>query len=322
MASDAEQAPRNPVSFEARFRPNVPSTARMYDYYLGGKDNYPADRDAAEKAIRMMPDGVVRTSAVQNRRFLIRVVRHLTGELGIRQFLDIGTGLPTMNNVHEVAQSIAQESRVVYVDHDPIVLAHARDLLHGVDNTTIIEYDLREPEAILADPTVNAMLDFSKPVAVLLVAIVHFVQDKDDPYGIMRTLMNAVPSGSCLVLSHFTADSYSKADEAAHVYDKATSTLHSRTRAQVAELFAGLDLIEPGVVWTPQWHPDADTGLADNPGKSLFWCGVARKPLSTVQPQTSLRLFRRKALLDLRIDILRQRAFLRDRDVVAEMSDA
>src|ERR1700761_4308769 len=130
------------------FRPDVPSTARMYDYYLGGKDNYPADRAAAERIIEMMPDGVVRTSAVQNRKFLMRAVRHLTADLGVRQFLDIGTGLPTMNSVHQVAQAIAPDSRVVYVDHDPIVLAHGRDLLHGNDRTAIVRQDLRDPAAL------------------------------------------------------------------------------------------------------------------------------------------------------------------------------
>jgi hypothetical protein len=262
---------------ETEFRPDVPSTARMYDYYLGGKDNYPADRKAAEGAIQMMPDGVVRTSAIQNRRFLIRAVRFLAGEPGIRQFLDIGTGLPTMNNVHQVAQDAAPDSRVVYVDHDPIVIAHARDMLHAVPNTTILRHDAREPEAILKDPALASMIDLGQPVAVLLVAILHFIEDREDPQAIIDTLMAAVPSGSWLVISHFTADSYSQADVAAHVYDKATSTLHSRTREEVAGMFAGCDLTEPGVVWTPEWHPDADTGLEGEPGRSLFWCGVGRK---------------------------------------------
>ncbi|MGH3170362.1 MAG: SAM-dependent methyltransferase [Trebonia sp.] len=264
---------------QTEFRPDIPSTARMYDYYLGGKDNYPADRKAAETAIRMMPDGVVRTSAIQNRRFLIRAVRYLANDHGIRQFLDLGTGLPTMNNVHQIAQSAAPGSHVVYVDHYPIVIAHARDMLHAVPDTTILRHDLRQPESILKDPALASMLDLSQPVAVLLVAILHFIKDSEDPAGIIETLMAAVPPGSWLVVSHFTADSYAQADEAAHVYDKATSTLHSRTRAQVAEMFAGCELTEPGVVWTPQWHPDADTGHEGDPGRSLFWCGVARKRL-------------------------------------------
>ena len=255
----------------------------MYDYYLGGKDNYPADRAAAERIIAMMPAGVVRTSAVQNRKFLMRGVRHLTADLGIRQFLDIGTGLPTMNSVHQVAQSVAPDSRVVYVDHDPVVLAHSRDLLHGNDRTAIIDRDLRDPSGILADPQLRALLDLRQPVAVLLVAVLHFVSAAEDPYGIVEALMDPMPAGSYLVISHFTADSYAQADVAAQEYRNATSALHSRTRTQVAGFLAGYDLIGPGeVVWTSQWRRDAggaedDPEIAANPGRSLFWCGVGRK---------------------------------------------
>src|ERR1700742_3195418 len=159
------------------FQPDIPSTARMYDYYLGGKDNYPADRAAAERIIAMMPPGVVRNSAGQNRKFLMRVVRHLVSDLGIRQFLDIGTGLPTMNSVHQVAQAVAPDSRVVYVDHDPVVLAHSRNLLHGNERAAVIGKDLRDPAGILADPELRALLDFGQPVAVLLVAVLHFISD-------------------------------------------------------------------------------------------------------------------------------------------------
>jgi SAM-dependent methyltransferase len=273
----AATPPRINARIPADFRPDVPSPARMYDYYMGGKDNYPADRAAAEAAIAMMPDGMVHASATQNRRFLIRAVRHLALDYGIRQFLDIGTGLPTMDNVHQVAQRAAPDSRVVYVDNDPIVVAHARDLLHGSPGTTIIRHDLRDPSGILADPVLTALLDLSQPVAVLLVAILQFVTDAEDPRGIVDTLMAAVPSGSYLVLSHFTSDSYAKADEAAHVYDTATSRVHSRTKAQVTELFRDCDLVAPGMVWTPQWRPDSETAFVGAPGRSLFWCGVARK---------------------------------------------
>jgi len=266
------------------FRPDIPSTARIYDYYLGGKDNYPADRAAAEHIIASMPSGVVRTAAVQNRKFLMRAVRHLTADLGMRQFLDIGTGLPTMNSVHQVAQSIAPESRVVYVDHDPIVLAHSRNLLHGNDRTTVIRRDLRDPTGILADPQLRAMLDFSQPVVVLLVAVLHFVSDEEDPYGVVRALMDPMPAGSYLVVSHFTADSYDEqADAAAEGYENASSSVHSRTRRKVAEFFSGYDLIDPGeLVWAPRWRRDADepeddAEVAVNPGRSLAWCGVGRK---------------------------------------------
>ena len=274
------------------FRPDIPSTARIYDYYLGGKDNYPADRAAAEHIIASMPNGVVRTAAVQNRKFLMRAVRHLTADLGVRQFLDVGTGLPTMNSVHQVAQSVAPESRVVYVDHDPVVLAHSRNLLHGNERAAVIRQDARDPAGLLADPKLRAMLDFREPVAVLLVAVLHFVADTEDPYGAVKALMDPMPAGSYLVISHFTADSYDEqADAAAQGYQNASSSVHHRTRAEVAEFFAGYDLTEPGeLVWAPRWRrdadePDDDPEVAVNPGRSLSWCGVARKS-SPGRPET------------------------------------
>ncbi len=260
----------------SEFRPDIPSTARMYDYYLGGKDNFPADREAAEQVIAMMPPGTIRTAAAQNRMFLGRAVRYLANE-GIRQFLDIGTGLPTMGNVHEVAHEVAPECAVVYVDNDPMVLAHGRDMLHGVNHATIIGHDLRNPEEILADKELLDMFDLGQPVALLLVAVLHFIKDAEDPRGILDRLMSAFAPGSYLVIAHATADSYHELDEAIEIYSGATSSMHNRSRAEVEALFTGLELVEPGVVWLPQWHPDAATGLADDPGKSLCWCGVARK---------------------------------------------
>jgi S-adenosyl methyltransferase len=255
----------------------------MYDYYLGGKDNYPADRAAAERTIALMPNGVVRTAAVQNRKFLMRAVRHLTADLGIRQFLDIGTGLPTMNSVHQVAQSIAPDSRVVYVDHDPIVLAHSRNLLHGNKRAAIIRQDLRNPAGILADPELRTLLDFRRPVAVLVIAVLPFISTAEDPYGAVEALMDPMPTGSYLAISHVTADSYAQAADAAQEYRHATSTAHTRTKAQVAEFFTGYDLTDPGeLVWAPQWRrdvdgPEDDPEVAVNPGRSLAWCGVGRK---------------------------------------------
>ena len=250
----------------------------MYDYYLGGKDNYPADREAAEEVIARMPPGTIRTAARQNRMFLGRAVRYLA-EQGVRQFLDIGAGLPSMANVHEVAQRVAPECRVVYVDHDPVVLAHGRDMLASVSGATIIGHDLREPDAILADHELRDLLDLSRPVAVLLVGVLPFIKDAEDPRGIVATLMSATAPGSYLVISHGTADSFRELDDTAEVYRGATSSVRSRTHAEVEALFSGLDLVEPGVVWLPLWHPDPGTGLADDPGRSLGWCGVARKPL-------------------------------------------
>lgn len=252
----------------------------MYDYFLGGKDNYPADREAAEKAIALMPPGVVRGAALQNRRFLIRAVRYLVGEAGIRQFLDIGTGLPTMENVHEVAQAIAPRSTIVYVDYDPVVLTHARDLLLHNDRAKIIGHDVREPERILADPELRALIDLNRPVAVMLVAILQFIRDSEDPAGLVRRLMDPMPSGSYLVLSHTTADSDAQARTAAEIYDKATAPMLLRSHAEVTGFFCGLDLVEPGVVWPSRWHPDDETQQEqqDETGASYFWCGVARKP--------------------------------------------
>jgi SAM-dependent methyltransferase len=251
----------------------------MYDYYLGGKDNYPADREAAEKVITTFPPGALRAAVLENRRFLGRVVRYLAGEAKIRQFLDIGTGLPIMNQVHEVAQEIHSGCRVVYVDHDPVVLAHARDMLNAVPNTTIIKHDLREPEAILEDPELHTLLDLGEPVALLLVAILHFVTDEDDPWRVVRTLTDALPAGSYLALSHATSDGDERVDEAARVgYAKATSSASIRPRSQVTAFFEGLEFVEPGLVWLPQWRPDAQTGMRDKPSQAMFWCGVARKP--------------------------------------------
>jgi len=255
------------------FRPDIPSSARMYDYFLGGKDNYPSDREAGEKAIAMMPPGTVTGAARQNRKFLGRAVHYLSAEAGIRQFLDIGTGMPTMGAVHEVAAG----SRVVYVDHDPVVIAHAVDMLQGIDGTTIIKHDLREPDAILDDPELRSTLDFSQPIAVLLVAIFHFVSDESDPRGIVTRLMNTVAPGSYLAISHATSDNIPEWNGVTGVYSKATSTLHNRTRAEVTALFDGFDLVEPGVVTLPAWRPEPGNAGEDITGGNICWCGVARK---------------------------------------------
>ena len=250
----------------------------MYDYYLGGKDNYPADREAAEEVIAMMPPGIIRGAALHNREFLGRAVTYLVSEQGIRQFIDIGTGLPTMNSVHQVAQSLTPDSRVVYVDHDPVVLTHARNVLHGVPGTRIIQHDLRDPEGILADPALRAMLDLSQPVAVLLTAVLHYISDSEDPKGLIARLLGPLSPGSSIVISHATADSFAQFDDAIEVYENATSAMFNRTRAEVEKLFSGLELVEPGVVWLAEWGHGPSRELAEDPGQSLGWCGVAVKP--------------------------------------------
>jgi hypothetical protein len=260
------------------FRPEVPSPARMYDYYLGGKDHYPADREAAEKVIAAMPPGAVRNAARQNRDFLGRATRYLVGEAGIRQFLDIGAGLPTMNPVHEIATAVTPQSRVVYVDNDPVVIAHGREMLQGVDQAIIVGHDLREPDEILADAQLRQSLDFDRPVAVLLVAILHFIRDDEDPRGIIDRLLAPLPSGSHLVITHATADGYPEMDDAVQVYRKATSAVRNRSHEEISALLSGLQLAAPGLVWLPQWRPDAGAGRHHDPGKSLGYAAVARKP--------------------------------------------
>jgi hypothetical protein len=252
----------------------IPSVARLYDYYLGGKDNYAVDRAAAEKILTVAPE--LRLAARENRAFLGRSVRHLT-QAGIRQFLDIGTGLPTQGNVHEVAHDLAPESRVAYVDNDPIVLAHSRALLADGGSVATIRGDLRRPEEILGDPAVRSLIDFSQPVAVLLVAIMHFIPDAADPAGIVATLRDALPEGSYLVLSHGTRDARDAAvAKGTEVYEQATAPLVLRTRDEIQRLFDGFDLTEPGLVWLPEWRPAHDVPMAD-PERSLILAGVGRK---------------------------------------------
>jgi S-adenosyl methyltransferase len=239
---------------------NRPHPARMYDYYLGGKNHYAADREVADKVLAGAPSA--RTGPRENRAFLGRAVRFLAGEAGIRQFLDIGTGLPTTNNVHEVAQRIAPSSRVVYVDNDPLVLAHARALLTSASagRTAYIQADLRDPEAILSDPATRAALDFSQPVALMLVAVLHFIPDEFRPAEILGTLLGALPSGSYLVASQVSMeDNPVLIGNAMSAYRAAGLPAQARDSGDFARLaFAGLDLVPPGVVLVSEWRPDSD----------------------------------------------------------------
>jgi hypothetical protein len=251
---------------------NVAHSARVYDYWLGGKDNFAADREAGDRVIAIRP--AIRSDVQQNRAFLRRAVRFLVADEGIRQFLDIGTGLPSAGNTHEVAQEVEPESRVVYVDNDPMVLAHARALLTGTPGSTAyLSADLREPGKILHDATDT--LDFSQPVAVMLVAVLHHITDAEDPAGIIATLMAAVPSGSYLVISHPAADVQTEAvAQVAAQYNEHVATGQTRrTRKQVEDFFGGIELLPPGVVQTPQWRPEQPPTGSQVP----MWAGVGRK---------------------------------------------
>jgi hypothetical protein len=254
---------------------SIAHVARVYDYLLGGKDNFAADREAAEQAIRINPDIV--STARANRAFLIRATSYLVAQAGIRQFLDIGTGMPTNDNIHEVAQSIAPESRIVYVDHDPIVLTHARALLTGTPEgaTDYIEADLREPGKILAEAA--RTLDFRRPVAIMLIAVLHLIVDQDDPYDLVSRLVNAVVPGSYVVISHAASDIDSGAmiSMASRLNELMAQQSMPRTHREVAYFFAGLDLLEPGLVRVPEWRPSS---VSDSAVRAQMWGAVARKP--------------------------------------------
>jgi S-adenosyl methyltransferase len=256
----------------------VAHVARVYDYLLGGSANFRVDREAAERAYTAWPGGIagVRADALAHRALLGRVVRYLVRDAGIRQFLDIGTGIPKENNVHEVAQREAPEARVVYVDNDPIVLAHAHRLLRGSPEgaTRYIFGELREPGTILGEAAET--LDFGQPVAIMLFGVLHFFSAADDPAAVVRELMSPLPPGSYLALSHLARDV--AGDAVTETFSRLNSQMAEsvvlRTRQEVAGLFGRLEMIEPGVVQLPQWHPDPGVPA---PGPLPMWCGVARK---------------------------------------------
>ncbi len=253
----------------------VPHPARVYDAILGGKDNFAADRAAAEATIRAFPGNV--KAARANRAFLARAVRYLAAEAGIRQFLDIGTGLPSANNTHEVAQEAVPGCRVVYVDNDPIVLAHARVLLTSAEPgaTSYIEADLRDPRNILQQAA--QLLDFTQPVAVMLVAVLHLIPDDDNPCQIVNTLMDAVPAGSYLAMSHLASDLYPEqmAELARGFNEQAAVKVILRDHAEISGFFGGLELVDPGMTQISRWRPRSDLEAA---APAILWAGVARKP--------------------------------------------
>jgi S-adenosyl methyltransferase len=270
--SDSEQEAL--MSGVSRLDTGTAHIARVYDYWLGGKDNFTADRVAGDEALEAFP-GLI-SSVRANRAFLARVVRYLAAQHGIRQFLDIGTGIPASSNTHEVAQSVAPEARVVYVDNDPMVLAHARALLSSSEQgaTAYLDADLRDTGKILE--AARRTLDFSEPVAVMLIAVLHLIGDADDPAGIIAQLMDAVPAGSTLAISHVPNDMHMGA--MSDMSDRLNRLLSQpstyRSQAQVTGFFAGLELVDPGVVPIQQWRPDTEEEAA---AVAAMWGGVAVK---------------------------------------------
>lgn len=252
---------------------SVATAARMYDYWLGGHDNFAADRIAALKVADAAPE--VPVLARENRKFLGRAVRFLAGQAGIEQFLDLGTGLPSRGNVHQVAQQEKPQARVLYADIDPMVLAHSRALKTSA-GTAVIQADMREPDVILGHPDARRLIDLSRPLAVLFAAALHFISDADGPHAIVSRFLNAAAPGSYLLVSHATTDpSLKAAADVTAVYAATTNPATPRSHAEILAFFDGLDLIEPGLVPVPQWRPD-EPEPAD-PGKHWLLGGVGRK---------------------------------------------
>ncbi|MEV8512272.1 SAM-dependent methyltransferase [Dactylosporangium sp. NPDC051484] len=270
------------AGWSERIDTSTPHPARRYNYWLGGKDNFAADRESGDAIAKVFP--AIRTTALENRAFLRRAVRFLAAEAGVRQFLDVGTGIPTANNTHEVAQSIAPESRIVYVDNDPIVLTHARALLTSTPQgaTAYIDADLRDPASILAHDSVRGTLDFDRPIALMLIAIVHFLFDEHRPYDTVRRLVDALPSGSYVVMTHGTSDLASAAMRQHAEEEIRSGRLRldavPRSKDEIARFFDGLELVDPGIAPIVEWRstvpPQDRPPLAD----AALYGVVARVP--------------------------------------------
>jgi SAM-dependent methyltransferase len=256
--------------------PKRANTARVYDYLLGGSHNFLADQDAGRALAAVDPNARAFTRA--NRAFIGRAVRFLAGA-GIRQFLDIGSGIPTQGNVHEVAQDAAPDSRVAYVDVDPVAIAHSKAILAGNDQTAIIEADLHEPGKILTHPATERMIDFSQPVGLLLVAVLHFIADADDPWRIVATLRDALAPGSYLVVGQATNEDHTAVNEAFEkMYNRSVSTrINLRRRAEIQRFFDGFTLVDPGLVYVSLWRPDSPADVPDDPSRYGNLVGVAQK---------------------------------------------
>jgi hypothetical protein len=253
-----------------------PQSARIWNYWLGGKDNYPVDRQAGDEVRARIPD--IADGARAERAFLVRVVRYLVGELGLRQFLDVGTGLPTLNNTHEVAQATAPECRIVYVDNDPLVLAHARALLTSTPQgvTDYLHADLRDPDTILAEAA--RTLDLSRPVGLMLLGVVNHIMDSDEAYSVVGRLVDALPPGSYLALTHSTAEIHGEPmlEVMRQLNERGGTPIRARTRQEIVRFFDGMELLDPGVVSCSLWRPDSVQ--LGTPAEVYLFGGVGRIP--------------------------------------------
>jgi hypothetical protein len=257
---------------------SVPSVSRMYDFYLGGSHNFEVDREAARRAMEFMP-GLPKIMKA-NRAFMRRAVKFAVDE-GVTQFLDIGSGIPTFGNVHEVAQAVLPEARVLYVDHDPVAVAHSKAVLAGNASAAIAAADLRKPEQILSSPEAAGLLDLDRPVALLLIAVLHFLEDEDDPHGAVAALRDALAPGSLIILTHASYDGIPLTEEqaggAVSVYRNIRNPLVMRTREETARFFDGFGMVEPGLVAMPEWRPDCPTSRDEDPYAFSGFAGMGRK---------------------------------------------
>ncbi|CCH35461.1 SAM-dependent methyltransferase [Actinosynnema sp. NPDC047251] len=255
-----------------------PSIARVYDYWLGGAHNFAVDRAVGDKVLADVP--MLKTIILNHRSFLRRAVRHLLSQ-GIRQFLDLGSGIPTVGNVHEIAQAVDPGAKVVYADIDAVAVAHSRAILTGNESVAVLQTDVRDAPAVLKSPEVQNLLDFDRPVAVLMVALLHFVPDSDDPHGIVGAYHDAIPSGSYLAVSHagYEEGEWDPAwDDAKGVYNRGVSEITYRSKREIERLFAQFELVEPGVERLPLWHPESPDDLDENSANFLGFGAVGRKP--------------------------------------------
>jgi S-adenosyl methyltransferase len=261
-----------PASLSAELETDRPSVARLYDYLLGGAHNFANDRELARKLLQAEPNA--RYIVAENRAFLGRAVRFLLSA-GIRQFIDLGSGIPTQPNVHDIAQKHDPEARVVYVDNDPVAVAHSRQILGDRSRARAIESDLRDPESVADHPDTASLIDFSEPVGLLMISVLHFVPDSDDPVGVVGRFARTLPTGSYQVIAHATHESAPEA--AAQVHDlstTATASIHPRAREEIMPFFSGFDLVEPGLVYLSSWRPDEPP---TNPEVAWLFAGVGRK---------------------------------------------
>jgi hypothetical protein len=254
----------------------LPSAARLYDYFLGGFHNFAADREMAQKILALTPDLPMISQG--NRAFLRRAVRYLVSQ-GVDQFLDLGSGIPTVGNVHEVAQELNPDARVVYVDNDPVAVAHSRSILGDDRRASVIQADARDPRSVLTDPAVDRTLDLGRPVGVLMVALLHFVPESDDPARLVAEFRDAVPSGSYLALSHGSDEhDPARSAEVGRLYQKSANPVTLRSRDAIVALLDGFDLVDPGVVHRPLWRPDPDRAAERDPARFSVFAGVGHKP--------------------------------------------